>query len=114
MELPAITNATLTAVHGPGFSPDYEQPATEGTAKFSGAEDVFFSEVTERIDNGGASDVVVRRSVVLDAALAVDFEIGDTLALTFEGDARTATVRRVGRTTAPGLAGVTRLVVEDG
>lgn len=114
MKLPAIRNATLTRVQGQGFTADAELPATAGGEKWAGEEEAFFSEITERVEPGGSTDVVVRRSLVVDAALAVDFAIGDTLTIDYQGNLRTAAVRRVGRTTAPRLAGVTRLVLEDG
>lgn len=114
MTLPAIENATLTRVQAAGLTADYDQPAQPGTEKWAGSQGAFFSEITERIQTGGATDVVVRRSLVLDAALEVAFAIGDLLTIDYDGDQRTAVVRRVGRTIAPGLDGVTRLVLEDG
>jgi hypothetical protein len=114
MKLPAITNATLTAVTGAGFSDDYDDAATAGASKWSGSEDVFYRTSAERIDAGGSSDVIVGRSLVVSDALAVDFEIGDVLSWTYRDEAQSATVRRVAPTTAPDLAGVVRLVIEDG
>lgn len=114
MKLPAITNATLTRVQGPGFSDDYDDAATTGADKWTGTEEVFYRTSAERIDAGGSSDVIVGRSLVVSDELDVDFAIGDTLSWTYRDVPQTAKVRRVAPTTAPGLAGVVRLVIEDG
>lgn len=112
MKLPSITNSTLLSVHAAGFSDDYGQAATQGAEKWSGEEDVYFREQAERIQTGGASDVIVGRSVVVSDDLDIEFSIGDRL--TLQDVADVLTVRRIARTVAPGLAGVVRLVVEDG
>jgi hypothetical protein len=115
MKLPAITNATLSAVAGAGFSDDYDQSATAGASKWTGSESVYFQRQTERVDAGGRSDVIVGRSVVVSDDLAVAWEIGDVLTVTPLGEAQqTLKVRRVAPTRAPGLAGVVRLAVDDG
>ena len=108
-----LTNATLTAVAGPGFTEDYDDPATAGSSKWSGSEDVTFSEITERVQIGGESNTIVRRSLIVDSELAVSWAIGDVLTVTYDGAARTVTVRRVGKTLATGLDGVVRLVLDD-
>jgi hypothetical protein len=113
MHLPAIENATLTAVNAAGFAADADQAATTGTQKWAGSEGAFFSQITERITAGTTSDVIVRRSLIVDAALTAAFAIGDTLTFTYEDSPQTAIVRRVARTTAPGLPGVVRLTLED-
>jgi hypothetical protein len=115
MKLPAITNATLSAVAGAGFSDDYDQSATAGASKWTGSESVYFQRETERVDAGGRSDVIVGRSVVVSDELAVTWEIGDVLTVTPLGEAQQSLkVRRVAPTRAPGLAGVVRLAVDDG
>lgn len=113
--LPSITNATLTAVAGAGLSDDYDLGATGGSSKWSGEESVYFQRETERVERGGASDVIVGRSVVVSDELAVTWEIGDVLTVAPVGEGvQTLTVRRVAPTRAPGMAGVVRLAVEDG
>jgi hypothetical protein len=115
VRLPAITNATLTAVAGAGFSDDYDQSATAGASKFSGEEPVYFQRETERVEAGGRSDVIVGRSVVVSDSLSISWEIGDVLTVTPLGEAQQSLkVRRVAPTRAPGLAGVVRLAVDDG
>jgi hypothetical protein len=115
MKLPAITNATLSAVAGAGFSDDYDQSATAGASKWTGSEPVYFQRETERVDAGGRSDVIVGRSVVVSDELAVTWEIGDVLTVTPLGESvQSLKVRRVAPTRAPGLAGVVRLAVDDG
>jgi hypothetical protein len=115
VRLPAITNATLFAVAGAGFSDDYELEETAGASKWSGEEPVYFQRETERIEAVGRSDVIVGRSVVVSDEVAVTWEIGDVLTVTPLGEAQVALkVRRVAPTRAPGLAGVVRLAVDDG
>jgi hypothetical protein len=115
MKLPAITNATLSAVAGAGFSDDYDQSATAGASKFAGEEPVYFGRTTERVEAAGRSDVIVGRSVVVSDELAVTWEIGDVLTVTPLGESvQSLKVRRVAPTRAPGLAGVVRLAVDDG
>ena len=112
-DLPALTNAMLTAVSGPGFTEDYDDPGTSGSGKWTGTEEVLFSEQAERVQIGGSSNIIVARYVVVDAELDVPWEIGDVLTLTYDGDAKTVTVRRISKTLATGLDGVVRLVLDD-
>ena len=114
MRLPAITNATLTAVAGAGFSDDYDDAATAGASKWTGSEDVLYSTSMTEQNAAGTSDVIEARSLVVSDDLDVDFEIGDVLTWTYRGDTQSDSVQRIAPTTAPGLAGVVRLVIEDG
>jgi hypothetical protein len=113
VRLPAIENATLTAVNAAGFTADADLPATTGTQKFTGTQAAFFSQTTERVTVGSGSDVIVRRSLIVDADVNIAFAVGDRVAFTYLDAPSTAVVRRVARTTAPGLPGVTRLTLED-
>lgn len=121
VKLPSLTNATLTKVETAGFTSDYDQVATVGATKWSGTEEVYFSEVTDHVNAGAVwagdaverADVVVRRSVVVDSALPVTFAIGDIVTVTRDAVTEVGTVDRVTVTKATGLAGVTRLVLKN-
>lgn len=121
MKLPSITNATLTAVNTAGFKGDYDQAATTGASKWSGAEAVFWSEDTEIVASGDRqkrvggerSDVLIHRSVVIDAALAVTFSIGDIITATTYVGTETGVVQRILQTRGDGLPSTVRLYLED-
>lgn len=124
MKLPSITNATLTKVETAGFTSDYNEVATIGATKWTGTEEVFWSEITEHVNTGDGgrrgrdqqqrvADILVRRFLVVDAALAVTFAIGDIVSVTFNSIAETGVVDRVTITKATGLAGVVRLELRN-
>jgi hypothetical protein len=112
MQLPSLPNATLTAVNGPGFKADYDRDAAPGAVKFTGAAQAYFSEqILEQV--GNQEDVIIRRSVVVDSHLDIDWEINDTVTVERDGGTITGTIQSIRTTGAPGLAGVTRLILEN-
>lgn len=123
MKLPSITNATLTKVEGKGFSPDYDRDATLGVAKWTGSEEVFWSESMAQQTSGdrndkivsgvNRSDVIIKRSLVVDAALVIDWRIDDTVTVTRNGATEIGIIQSVRRSEATGLASITRLILDD-
>jgi hypothetical protein len=110
-----LHNATMTLVNGAGQSPDYDRPAVVGAVKFTGAQRVFWSEVEERVTAGAGSDIIVRRSVLVDPARAVTWAHGDRVTVLRDG-AGTPSVGTVRRLVTSGTAAtgrVIRLVLED-
>ena len=112
MRLPAITNATLTEVRAGGGSEDYDTPGSPGAVKWSGEQAVYVNDETVSEDVGERTSLVVERSVVVDDGLSVDWARGDTLAYTYRNDQQAGTVKDVKVTSAPGLPGVVRLMLE--
>lgn len=123
MTLPALTNATLTKVEAVGFRSDYDEPATVGAVKWTGAQPVFWSEMIEEFTVGqrptvergrvhGMDDVFVHRYLVVDIALAVLWEIDDTVTVTSDSVTKTGIVQAVNTSRGPGF-GVVRLVLTD-
>lgn len=110
-----LHNANLTLVKAVGSSPDYDRDAVAGATKFTGSERVFWSEQEERITTGGGSDIVIRRSMLVNPALAVTWVQGDVVTVLRDGSAapETATVRRLVTSGTDETDRVTRLVMED-
>lgn len=113
MRLPPIRNAILTQVQAGGGAEDYDQPAAGGPVKWSGSEDVFVNDQATSVDAGERSSILVERSVVVDDALDVDWARGDMLTYAFRGASQVGVVQDVKTTTAPGLPGVVRLILEN-
>jgi len=107
-----ISNATLTAVNEPGFAADGDQAATAGASKWTGKRRVFWSEVNERVETAGRSDLELRRYLIVEESVPVTWAVGDVVTVTYRAAARTGTVREVQTTTADQLAGVIRLTLE--
>lgn len=112
MRFPPIRNATLTAVTAGGGAEDYDTAPSSGAAKWTGTETVFVNDAAISDDTGERSSIDVERSIVVDDALAVAWARGDTLTYTYRGAAQSGVVRDVKVTSAPGLLGVVRLVLE--
>jgi hypothetical protein len=115
MTLLPLFNATLTLVQAPGSSPDYDQPAAPGATKFSGAERVFWDELSERVTQGTESDVLVRRSMYVDPAdVAVAWTQGDLVTASRDGfGTSTATVRRHDTNGSAETGYIVEVVFED-
>jgi hypothetical protein len=105
------TNAALVEVHGQGVSEDYDQPAGPGPLKWSGRAFVYLRQREERVAAGGASSVVVTRTLIVPRSLDVDWQEGDTLTIDTAGQLRHVEVRGVERFDYP--AAETRLLLED-
>lgn len=114
VRLPSLRNATLTKVAGQGFSADYDRDATAGSTKWTGSEGVFWSESEAEISTGSnQTDIIVRRSLVVDSALEVTWATDDVVTVTYLGAAQTGIVQSIKKTTATGLPGVIRLLLDD-
>lgn len=123
MTLPALTNATLTNVASAGFRPDYDEAATVGATKWTGAQPVFWSEAiveytegqrptTERGRVHAMDDVFVHRYLVVDIALSVSWAIDDTVTVTSDSVVKTGIIQAITYSRGPGF-GVVRLVLSD-
>jgi len=114
MSILTLYNATLTLVRGPGSAPDYDQPATPGTTKFSGTRRVFWDEASERVTQGAESNIIVRRSMFVDPDVEVSWAQGDTVTVTRDDfGVQTATVRRHDTNGSSETGYVTEVVFED-
>lgn len=115
MSILDLHNANLTSVTGVGSSADYDRAAVPGSAKFTGSERVFWSEVEERVTHGAGSDIVIRRSMLVDPNLAVAFAQGDVVVIRRDGASvnESATVRRMTTSGTDETDRVTRIVMED-
>jgi hypothetical protein len=111
-----LHNANLTLVTAVGSSPDYDRDGVPGATKFTGSERVFWSEQEERITSAAGSDVVLRRSLLVDPELPVTWAHGDTVTVLRDGASvlQTAIVRRLMTSGTDETDRVTRLVMEDG
>lgn len=112
--LPA-SNATLTSIMGGGFTADYDQPATSGTARWQGTVGVYVVEeiitvasATRRAGEGADSvNELTRTYLVLDAELGRLVQTGDTLTYTLDGVTSTRVARNVRVTPIVSTARVT-------
>jgi hypothetical protein len=112
-------NAELLLVNAVGGYADYDTPASHGAAKWAGngsGAGVYFREKKERRTEGGNSNVVVGRTLVVPAELGVEWENGDTLTLELRDGSQLTppAVKLVERPESPpGLPGTVRLTLED-
>lgn len=113
MQLPAIRNAVLTKVEAKAFTADYDRAATAGSTKWTGSEEIFWSETTEEVTTGDRVNVIIKRSLVIDAAVVIPFAVDDIVTATRDSATVTGTVQRIVTTKADGLAGVVRVVLEN-
>ena len=123
MTLPALTNATLTQVATAGFQADGDLPATVGTAKWTGAQDVFWSEVINEVTQDqllpgrvrrfhGTEDIFTRRYLIVDANVDIPWAIDDVVTVISQGDTFNGVVQVITTSRAPSF-GVTRLELTD-
>jgi hypothetical protein len=109
-----MANATLNQVTAGGSAEDYERPNAPGAQKWAGSEGVYLTETDEQVV-GEEATTVVRRSVVVDADLAIAWAKGDVLDVTREnGEQLSEPVREIIRTKFEGAPGLTRLRLQDG
>lgn len=114
------SNATLTAVDKGGVTAkddawkDSEAPPEASV--WSGTAPAYYMEKRERVAGGGVENLLVRRSIIVgNDNPAIDFEDGQTLTFTWDGDTRTGTVQKVEKrkyTPAASLA-CTRVTLDD-
>lgn len=81
---PVETNATLTEVRGGGSSeePGSRRAAGADAAKFAGEARVYYREKRERVTSGQGSDVIVRRTLIVDSREGIDWHDGDEVDFT--------------------------------
>jgi hypothetical protein len=115
MTVLALYNATLSLVKGVGSSGDYDRDPVLGSTKFTGSERVFWSESEERVTVGTDSDIVVRRTMLVDPELGVTWQQGDTVTIVRDGSAsnETARVRRFMVSGTDETDRVARVIMED-
>lgn len=114
----AQVNAELLLVNGVGGYADYDTPASHGAAKWAGTGDgagVYYREKRERRTEGGNSNVIVGRTLIVPAELGIEWENGDTVTLEVRGGQLTPpAVRLVERPEPPaGMPSTVRLTLED-
>jgi hypothetical protein len=106
MRFPPLTNATLTRV-----AEDTQDDG--GTEKWAGTASVFVSDREIPTSDGQVDLIVMERSLVADDALPVDWARGDILTYTYRGDVIVSVVRSYRVTSASGMPGAVRLVVDS-
>jgi hypothetical protein len=108
------TNARLTKVAGGGTSEDYDVPEGADDAKWEGDADAYYQEKRERVSAGGDTDLVLRRALIVETDLGIDFEEGDTVAFTLSVGDRTGKVQVIERRELAGMGplATTRLTLE--
>lgn len=112
-------NAELLLVNAVGGYADYDVPASHGSAKWAGhgsGAGVYYREKRERRTEGGNSNVVVGRTLVVPADIGIEFVNGDTVTLELRDGSQLTppAVKLVERPEPPpGLPGTVRLTLED-
>lgn len=114
MQLPSIRNATLTKVEPKAFTADYDRDATVGAPRWTGSEEVFWSETMEEVTTGNQTNVIIKRSLVIDAAVVIPWSVDDVVTASRDGTTVSGVIQRIVTTKGNGLAGVTRVVLENG
>jgi hypothetical protein len=103
-------NATLTAITPPGASADYDQPATAGTARWTGTAAIYIAEELLQIETPGRLDEIVRARVEIPYNVGRLVQRGDTLAFTYENSAQTGVAANIIHAS---LVGRVRVLLED-
>jgi hypothetical protein len=112
-------NAELLLVNAQGGYADYDVPASHGEAKWAGngsGAGVYYREKRERRTEGGNSNVVIGRTLVVPTELGIDWVNGDTVTLQLRNGSQLTppAVKLVERSEPPpGLPGTVRLTLED-
>lgn len=109
MSLPA-SNARLTMILGGGFSEDYDEPATNGTPKWTGDADAYVVDKVRTAVTAAGLARVKTTYVVIPVDLADGIESGDTVTYTING---TSVSRVVWEIEAHEIAGTARLHFKD-
>lgn len=107
------TNATLTKVESAADSDEWESSAA-GDEKWSGEERCYLQEESERLASGGASDLLVHRSLIVDPDLDVEWSVGDTVSFRRFAEEESGQVKAVELRQVPGISlDSVKLVLED-
>lgn len=115
--MPAQSNATLESIDGNGVDADWtDSPATPGANKWTGRARAYYTEKRERVQSLNETDVVLRRTLILDNDVAAPIDNDDLLTFTYAGVQQTARAklieRRDLREIGPGLR-TTRIELAD-
>ena len=112
MRLPQA-NARLTAVTAKGFTEDWDDAGTTGSARWTGTADAYVQTDVASARDGSRESTVEARSVVLPSGIPV--QVGDRLGLVYQRTSVTwPVVGVIARTAPPGVAGTTLVTVEPG
>jgi hypothetical protein len=109
MTLPYV-NAQLTAITAVGVSPDYDDPGSAGTARWTGAQGVYVAEEIIETLSPGRVDEVKQTRLELPYTIGKLVQRGDTLSYVYEG---MATSRKAGTITHAPLVGRVRVLAEN-
>lgn len=118
--MPAQVNATLTDVHAAGVKPDWDRAGSAGAAKWSGVLEAYYREKEERITDGGAVNVVLRRELIIDTDGYDELELDTDDTITFAREdglpqtARAVSIRRADLDGIPAELRTTLITLEDG
>lgn len=103
-------NASLTAITAVGTSPDYDDPGTAGTVRWTGAEGIYVAEEIVETLSPGRVDEVKQTRIEIPYSTGSLVQRGDTLTYTYEG---ASTQRKAGTITHAPLVGRVRVLVEN-
>jgi hypothetical protein len=104
------TNATLTAITGPGVAPDYDDPGSPGTARWTGSLPVYVAEELHEVESAGRVDEIIKTRVEIPYQIGQLVKRGDNIAYTYESASHTRIAEDLLR--AP-LVGRVRVLVQD-
>lgn len=102
--MPAQSNARLLKITAPGVDADWiETPGSAGTPKWEGSAPAYYTEKRERLVVGGDTDIVLRRTLILDNDLAEPIDNNDLLTFEYNGATQTARAQLIERRDLPEL-----------
>lgn len=107
--LPA-SNATLTAINAPGLSEDYDEPATDGTPRWTGTVDCYVVNKIRTLVGTAGLNRVKTTYLVVPYDIGETVESGDTVVFTLEGESVSRVVWEIDPAK---IAGTTRLHFQD-
>jgi hypothetical protein len=109
------SNATLTSIRAAGLTEDWNQAATTGTVKWSGASPAYVRERVIVSAANGTLDEFRRTSIIVPGNLtpAVSITRGDAVTFTYAGTSRTRTVRDYAARLLPGMLSTVLIELED-
>lgn len=104
------TNASLTAITAVGTSPDYDNPGSPGTARWTGSQGIYVVEEPVETLSPGRVDEVVQTRLEIPWSVGSLVRRGDTLTFTFKGAQETGIA---GTVTGDQLLGRRRVLLEN-
>jgi hypothetical protein len=91
------TNARLTRIAGAGTAADWDLPGAAGAEKWSGDADAYYSEKRERVYRGGDTDLVLRRTLIVESRFVDQLDNDDLVTFTYQGAEQSAAVKLIER-----------------